>query len=98
MPQQTSIKHFQRLISLVHFRKSVAKCEVSGHSTVTNILSCDILIVNMKSRIVVYDIIAFDFRKAIDKVPHSKLLEDLSTFNLSINTLAWIGNSLSDSF
>ena len=41
---------------------------VNGRSTTTNILYCDTLIANLESRMAAFYIIAFDFRKAFDKV------------------------------
>ena len=38
----------------------------------TNILSCDALIAYFESRKAAFDIIAIDFKKAFDKVPHDK--------------------------
>jgi hypothetical protein len=42
------------------------------------------------------DIIYYDFRKAFDKIPHSRLLSKLETYGIKGPLLAWIKNYLSN--
>ena len=69
---------------------------ISGRSTVTNILSCDALITKLENRNANYDIVAFDFKKAFDKVAHDKLLYSLSCLSMNRSSLKWFESFLSD--
>ena len=50
---------------------------VEGPFIIKNLLSCDALIADFDSRKAAYDIIAFTFKKAFDKVSHNRLLPTL---------------------
>ena len=60
---------------------------VCGRSTTTNVLSCDALIAEFEIKKVPNDIIALDLKKALDKVPHDKLLVSLASTSLHHSAL-----------
>jgi len=67
---------------------------IQKRTTCTNLLeSIDDWTLNLQARRNT-DVIYFDFKKAFDSVPHSKLLIKLPTYGLSGNLLAWLAEFL----
>ena len=67
----------------------------AGQSTLSNLLASDFLIANLVNVHKSYDIDAFDFQRAFDKVPHHPLLEALKSEQIHKTSLKWIASFLS---
>ena len=63
-------------------------------STITNLLACDVMIVDWINKSLNFDVITFEFRRAFDKVPHATLLDILSSKELHQSSLLRISSFL----
>ena len=67
-----------------------------GRSTVTNLLASNAYISQILSRNNSYDIISFDFRKTLEKIPHRFVIPMLSDLGVGGKSLNWFNSFLSD--
>ena len=67
-----------------------------GRSTVTNLISALNIWTEALSHNIPVDVIYLDFEKAFDKVPHQRLLNQLSTFGIRGKIHGWITSFLTN--
>ena len=68
----------------------------TGHSTLTNLLTCDSTIANIMLAHHPYDILSFDFAKAFDKAPHSSILTAVANIGVGGQALDWLDSYLTN--
>ncbi len=67
---------------------------IPHRSTTSNLLQCDLAIVQHLNANEACDVILLDFAKAFDKVPHSALLAKVASFGIQGRLLGWITDFL----
>ena len=80
-----------------HFPLHRAQHGFAGcRSTTTNLLVSDSIIADCISHRRPYDVIALDFQKAFDKIPHSVIMSELQSRGVAGKALQWFHSYLSD--
>ena len=81
-------------LALNHLKNTNQHGFTKGRSTVTNLICALNIWTEALSHNIPVDIIYLDFEKAFDKVPHQRLLNQLSSYGIQGNLHGWISSFL----
>ena len=87
-----------QLLQYIELSAPLADCQhgfVKRRSTITNMLLTERVIAEALNKGACVDVLIFDFARAFDKVPHSRLLRELASRGINGTALLWLKSFLS---
>ena len=88
-----------QLLQYIDLSAPLADCQhgfVKRRSTITNMLMTERVIAEALNKGACVDVLTFDFARAFDKVPHSRLLRELASRGINGTALLWFKSFLSE--